>query len=147
MRSLRSPALLAGVVLCALALAACRSSTGPAEQYRRFAAAARAGDAGTVWTLLAARSREALDARARELAQRAPGVVPASGRELVLGDFAARAARIRTAVVVRESAGTAVVAVEDESGAKGEVTLVREDGAWRVVLPGLDGAGTSGAGR
>lgn len=141
MRRLRSPAPLAALVAAALALAACRSPAGPADQYRRFAAAARTGDAAAVWSMLSARSRAALDARAKALAERAPGVVPASGRDLVLGDFAARAARIRSAVVVRESAGTAIVAVEDEAGAKGEVTMVREDGAWRVVLPGLDGGG------
>ncbi|ACG75051.1 conserved hypothetical protein [Anaeromyxobacter sp. K] len=141
MRRLRSPALLAVLVTGALALAACRAPASPADQYRRFASAARAGDAATVWSMLSARSREALDAEAKALAGRAPGVVPASGRELVLGDFAARAARIRSAVVVRESSGTAIVAVEDEAGAKGEVTLVREDGAWRVVLPGVDAGG------
>lgn len=127
--------LLPLALLSAVALAACSRPEGPAESYRRFAAAARSGDADAVWSMLAERSRATLDARARDLSSRAaPGVIPPSGRALVLGDQAARAARLRTVVVVRESADTAVVRVEDEAGGKGEVTLVREDGAWRVVL-------------
>lgn len=129
--------LLPLVLLAAVALAACRSPEGPAESYRRFAAAARAGDAEAVWSMLSSRARAALDQRARDLSSRAaPGVIPPSGRDLVLGDQAARAPRLRSAVVVRESADSAVVRVEDEAGGKGEVTLVREDGAWRVELEG-----------
>jgi hypothetical protein len=128
------------VVIVFLALggaAGCRRPAGPAEAYRAFAAAARAGDSEKVWDLLSARSREALDARAREVAARAPGgVVPPSGKELVLGDLAVRAPRIRSTVVVRESRDAAVVAVEVEGGAGArEVSLVREAGVWRVVLP------------
>lgn len=131
--------LLSLALLAALSLAACRRGEGPAETYRRFAAAARSGDAEAAWGMLSERSRAALDARARELSARAaPGVLPAGGRDLLLGDQSARAPRLRNAVMVRESAGAAVVSVEDEAGGKGEVTLVRERGAWRVVL---DGAG------
>ncbi len=122
-------------LLATVALLACSRPEGPAESYRRFAAAARAGDADAVWALLSARSRAALDGRARELSARAaPGVIPPSGRDLVLGDEATKAPRLRAAVVVRESADSAVVRVEDEAGGKGEVTLAREGGAWRVVL-------------
>lgn len=123
------------MLLAALALAGCRRPDGPAESYRRFAAAARTGDADAVWSMLSERSRAALDARARALSSRAaPGVIPPSGRDLVLGDQAARAPRLRSAVVVRESADAAVVRVEDEAGGQGEVTLLREGGAWRVEL-------------
>jgi hypothetical protein len=63
-------------------------------------------------------------------------VIPASGKELVLGDLAAQAARLRAATVLRESRDAALLAVEVE-GAPGarEVSLVREGGVWRVVLP------------
>lgn len=131
--------LLPLALLGTLTLAGCSRPDGPAETYRRFAAAARGGDAEAAWGMLSTRSREALDARAKELAARAaPGVLPASGRDLLLGDQSARAPRLRSAVVVRESAGAAVVRVEDEAGEKGEVTMVHEGGAWRVAL---DGAG------
>jgi hypothetical protein len=134
---LRFPLLLLGLLLAA---GACRRSPGPADTYRSFAAAARSRDpdaANVVWSLLSERSRAVLDARAREVAAKAPaGTVPSSGKELVLGNLAASAARVRSAVVVRESRDVALVRVEEEgrSGAR-EVSLVREAGGWRVVLP------------
>jgi hypothetical protein len=127
---------LAAVAVLLLAAPGCRRSAGPAESYRAFAAAARAGDVEGVWARVATRSRGVLEARARELATRSSGVVPSSGKELVLGDLAAAAPRIRAVTVLRESRDAAVVAVEEEgrTGAR-EVSLVREDGVWRVVLP------------
>jgi hypothetical protein len=125
------------VLLLALAAAGCRRQAGPAETYRAFAAAARSGDAEGVWTRLSSRSREVLDQRARAAAAKAPsGVVPTSGKELVVGDLGAQAPRVRAVTVLRESRDAAVVGVEVE-GAPGsrEVSLVREAGVWRVVLP------------
>ena len=119
-----------------LAAAGCRRDLDPAERYQAFAAAARSGDAGAVWSMLPERSREALDGRAREIAARAPpGVVAGDGRQLVLGDLAARAPRAKAVVLRRESAERAVVAVEVEGEPAREVTLVREGGVWRVDLP------------
>lgn len=136
---MRSTALLLALVIL-LPLPACRRAETPAERYQRFALAARTGRADLVWSMLSTRSRAALDARARELAAEAPGgVVAASGRELVLGDLFARAPRVKSVVVLRESAAAAVVAVEDEAGGRGEVTLVKEDGEWRVELPASEG--------
>jgi len=130
---------LAASVAVALLLAACRRVDGPDEAYRAFARAAREGDAATVWSLLSERSRAELETRAKALADRAPpGTMPAGGRDLVLGDLAPSAPRIEKALVVRESRDAAVVAVTVAGGgAPEEVTLVREGGAWRVVLPPL----------
>jgi hypothetical protein len=115
---------------------ACRRDVGPAERYSAFAAAARDGDEDAVWSMLSAKTREALEARARALAARVPsGVVSASGKQLVLGDLAPRARRPSSVVVVRESRDAAVVAVETEGEGSREASLVREDGAWRVVVP------------
>ena len=125
-----------GLVLL-LASTGCRRDVGPAERYAAFSAAARDGDADAVWSMLSKSSREALETRARALAGRVPpGVVVASGRQLVLGDLAPRARRPRSVVVVRESRDAAVVAaeVEGQQGAR-EVRLVREGGVWRVVVP------------
>jgi hypothetical protein len=121
----------------ALVLAAgCSRDLGPAERYRAFAAAARSGDSDAVWSMLSERSRAALDARAAGIASRAPpGVVAGSGRQLVLGDLAARTPRAKAVVVRRESRERAVVAVEVEGEPVREVTLVREGGVWRVDLP------------
>ncbi len=130
------PALALVLALSALAAGGCRREATPDARYRAFAAAAQRGDADAVWDLLSERSRAALDARAKALAARAPpGVVPASGRELVLGDLAARAVRPSSVVVVRESRDTAVVAVEVEGEPRREATLVREGGVWRVDVP------------
>jgi hypothetical protein len=126
-------------VLLAVGLTlACRRAQGPAEQYRAFAAAARAGDADAVWSMLSERSRAALDARAREVAARAPsGVLSSSGRDLVLGDPSASARRLASVVVTRESRDAALLAVRvEDAGEPREVSLVREGGGWRVVLPG-----------
>ncbi len=126
------------VSLAVLLSLACRRAQGPADQYRAFVAAARAGDSDAVWSMLSERSRAALDDRAREVAARAPaGVLPASGRDLVVGDLAAHAGRVQSVVVTRESRDAALLAVRVEGAAEPqEVSLVREGGAWRVVLPG-----------
>jgi hypothetical protein len=134
------PRLALPLLLALAALAGCRRSAGPAEAYRAFAAAARSRDsdaANTVWSMLSERSRAALEARASEVARTAPaGVVPPSGKDLVLGNLSVAAPRLRSAVVLRESREAAVIAVEEEGrpGAR-EVSLVREAGVWRVVLP------------
>lgn len=119
-----------------LASTGCRRDDGPAERYSAFAAAARDGDADAIWSMLSEKSRAAFEARARALAARVPsGVVAGSGRQLVLGDLAPRARRPRAVVVVRESRDAAVVSVEVEGQGAAEVTLVREGGVWRVVVP------------
>jgi hypothetical protein len=129
--------LAVAVLSLAVGSSACRRADGPAERYRAFAAAVRGGDAAAVWSMLSRRTRAAFDARAKALAAAAPaGVVSASGEDLVLGDLAVRSERPRSVVVVRESRGAAVVSVEIEGGGPArEVTLVREEGAWRVVVP------------
>ena len=125
------------LVVAALATGGCRRPGGPAEAYRAFAAAARAGDAEAVWARLSTRSREVLDARAREIAARAPaGLVAPTGKDLVVGDLSAQAPRVRSATVVRESKDAAVLSVEVEGSPDArEVSLVQEAGVWRVVLP------------
>lgn len=124
------------LALALLLAAGCSRDLGPAERYRAFAAAARSGDSDAVWSMLSERSRAALDARAADIASRAPpGVVAGSGRQLVLGDLAARTPRAKAVVVRRESRERAVLAVEVEGEPVREVTLVREGGVWRVDLP------------
>lgn len=133
----RDVRLLAVAALLSLLTPGCRREPGPAERYRAFASAARAGDSDAVWSMLSERSRAELDARAKALAARAPGgVVPSAGRDLVLGGLFARARRVGSVSLVRESGDSAVVSVELEGGGGGgEVTLVREGRSWRVVLP------------
>jgi hypothetical protein len=137
MRSLRRRGHpLALAVLAALAAAGCRAPEGPADRYRRFADAARGGRAAEAWALLSAGSRRALDEEGKALQGKAasPGV-DLSGQELLLGDLAPTAPRVKSVTLVREAGDEAVVAVEDEAGIRAEVRLVREGGQWRVVLP------------
>lgn len=133
MTASRALALLAAATL---ALPACRRDVGPADRYRAFAAAAREGRSGEVWSMLSEASRAELDRRAKDLAAKAPpGVLAGSGRALALGDLSALAPRPTAVVVVRESRDAAVVAVEAEGQPAREVALVREEGVWRVVVP------------
>jgi hypothetical protein len=130
----RALALLTAAALATLS--ACRRDASPADRYRAFASAARDGKAEEVWGMLSERSRAELDGRAKALAASAPpGVVAASGRAMVLGDLSALAPRPTSVVVVRESRDAAVVAVEADGQPAREVTLVREGGVWRVVVP------------
>lgn len=143
-----SMARLTVLLSLACALVSCRRPDGPADRYRAFAAAARAGGqtsdpaaqaaaARAVWEMLSERTQGQLEARANALAAEAPpGLVVASARQLVLGDVAVHARKPASIVVVRESADEAVVSVEVEGARPArEVTLVREEGAWRVVVP------------
>ena len=121
----------------AAALAACgcaRQESPPDAAYRALVEAVRGRDADRAWALLSPATRDWLDARAKAAAAAAPGVVPASGKELVLGSAALSARPPKAIVLLRESADRAVLQVTGEDGAAQEVTLVR-DGAWRVELP------------
>ncbi len=128
--------LVAPLLASALLLAACRVPESPADRYRRFVDAARKGRAGEVYAMLSTQSRKALADRAKALqgGRPSPGV-DVSAADLVLGDLAPTAPRVKSVTPLRESKDAAVVLVEDVTGARGEVSLVREDGEWRVVLP------------
>ena len=54
----------------------------------------------------------------------------------MLGDLSVTAPKVKSVTPLRESADEAVVAVEEEGGGRGEVSLSREGGEWRVELPG-----------
>ncbi len=123
-------------MLALAAAPACRRDGGPAERYRAFAAAAREGKADDVWSMLSERSRAELDRRAKALAAQAPpGVLADSGRARVLGDLSALAPAPASVVIVRESRDAAGVAVEVPGQPAHDVSLVREGGVWRVVVP------------
>jgi hypothetical protein len=122
-------------VLAALALlGGCARPEPPDAAYRQLVAALRARDAERAWPLLSSRTQAWLDARAEAAAARAPGVVPASGKELLVGGAAAALRPPKSIVVLRESADRAVLQVIVEGEPPREVALVRE-GGWRVDLP------------
>jgi hypothetical protein len=123
------------VLLAALAALACRPEAPPDASYRALSAAVRARDADAAWDLLSSDTRAWLEARARAAAAAAPGVLPSEAKELLLGSASAGVRPPRSVVVLRESADRCLLQVAEEAGEPREVTLVRERGAWRVVLP------------
>lgn len=127
--------LSALALAAALALPGCRKPGPPDAAYRSFTQAAREGDSGTAWELLSQRTREWLDRRAADAASKAPsGVVSSSGRDLLLGNAALAAPKVKSIVILRESRDRAVLKVEAEGQPAREVTLVNE-GGWRVDIP------------
>jgi hypothetical protein len=122
-------------LLSAFAFLACASrESTPELAYRALAQAVSERDADRAWALLSADTQAWLEARAKAAAAKAPGVVPASGRELLLGDASLAPRPLASVLVLRESRDRAVVEVAEEGGPKREVELVRE-GTWRVRVP------------
>jgi hypothetical protein len=117
-----------------LSLAGCARPEPPDAAYRQLVAALRARDGDRAWELLSARTQAWLDARAKAAAARAPGVVPASAKELLVGSAALSLRPPKSIVVLRESADRAVLQVAEEGEPPREITMVRE-GGWRADLP------------
>jgi hypothetical protein len=125
------------LVASALAFVACEPpAPDAATTYRKFAAAAMAGDADTSWSLLSEPTRAVLTdaARTRAAAEGKPS--PADGRRLALGEGSQLSRKVLRAQVTSETATTADVEVVDEKEAHEHVALVRETGGWRVDLTG-----------
>jgi hypothetical protein len=122
------------VVIASCLLFACvAQEQAPETAYRAFARAVAEHDGERAWTFLSADTKAWMDARAKEAAAAAPGVVAPSGERLLVGN-AARAARPLTSVVLlRESRDLAVLEVEEEGSPKRSVELVREKG-WRIRI-------------
>jgi hypothetical protein len=120
--------------LCLLAALACSRPEPPDAAYRALVAAVRARDADAAWSLLSESTQAWLDARARAAAAEAPGVVPASGRALLLGSAAAAVRPPSAIVVLGESPDRAVLQVTADGEEPREVTVVKE-GRWRVEIP------------
>lgn len=126
---------LAAVALAAaLALGCRRAEERPDDAYRGFARAVAERDADRAYALLSSDTQAWLEARAKSAAAAAPGVVPPSGRSLLLGDASLAPRPLADVVVLREARDRAVLSVAEDGGAKGEVELVRERG-WRVRIP------------
>jgi len=129
---------LALVWLLAL-LSGCAREQEPEAVYRTLVKAVSDRDADQAWPLLSTASQKRLDARAREAAARAPGVVPPSGRALLLGDAGLASPAVKSVEVRSQDAERAVLRVEEEGRPPREVLLVREGRRWRVELPLPDG--------
>jgi hypothetical protein len=131
---------LAASVLAAAALAAAvagRSCSvdddSPEGAVRSFVAAAEAGDRTAVYELLGPATR----ARLAEAAERATNLAGSTGRyaPLDLISISPIAERPKKINLVSRDGDTAVVEVVDASGAAARLSLVREEGHWRLELP------------
>jgi hypothetical protein len=123
-------------LLALLALApACARELGPEASYRALVKAMAERDADRAWSLLSAASQKRLDALARAAAARAPGVVPASGRQLLIGDAALASPSLVSVSLQSQSGDRAALQVEEAGRAPRRVVMVREGGRWRVELP------------
>ncbi len=119
----------------AVASTACSRDPGPEAAYRSLVKAVAERDADGAWSLLSRDSQKRLDALAREAAARAPGVVPPSGRQLLLGDAALASRPLELVEVASQEGDHAVLRVKEEGRPPREVSLVRQAGGWRVELP------------
>jgi hypothetical protein len=117
-----------------LLLVACAREESPADAYREFTRAAAARDADRAFALQAPETQRWLDERASIVARAAPGVVPADGRQLLLGDAALSARKAEDVIAVRESRDAAVLEVTVAGGDRRRVEMVRK-GGWRVRIP------------
>jgi hypothetical protein len=117
-----------------LLLLACAREGSPADAYREFVRAVAGRDADRAFALLAPETQRWLDERASRAASAAPGVVPAEGRRLLLGDAALSARKAVKVLTIRESRDAAVLEVTVQGDGQGRVEMVR-DGGWRVRIP------------
>jgi len=134
---------LAALAAAALLLpAACTRDPGPEATYRALARAVADRDEDAAWALLSKGTQAWLEARARDAAKAAPGVVPPGARQMLLGDAALSAVPPTVIELVRGDEREAVLRVRSPGGDAVEVRLVREGGAWRVEAR-PPGAGTT----
>ncbi len=120
--------------LILLLVLSCAREGSPADAYRAFTRAVADRDADRAFGLLSRDTQAWLDSRAAQVAAVAPGVVPASGRQLLLGDASLAPRPPIRVTVVRESRDAAVLEVSEEHGPPRAVQMVR-DGGWRVRVP------------
>ena len=128
------PRLLA---LLLLASAGCHRfpDDTPVEAYRSLLSAVQRDDDARTLSLLSARSRGALTARAEALARASGGSLHPTPVDLLLAD--PRPPAPGQVTLKSEDSRTAVLAVTTHGTAQ-EVHLVNEGGHWRVVVPALE---------
>jgi hypothetical protein len=119
------------VSLLLLAAVACQDR-GPEDAFRAFTLALSKGEHARAWELFSADTRQALDTQLRAqhlVSDRQPAHAVLFERGLL------RSSREIVGIeVLTQSGGRAVLRVSDEEGEQQQVTMVLEDGAWKVHL-------------
>jgi hypothetical protein len=99
--------------------------------FRRFVAGVQAGDVDGAWALLSRTTQEALTSYVEN--QREQGAqLPADPKRALLGD--ARLAQPIESLSVKSPGEERTVLTVTAGGVTQDVTMVREDGAWRISL-------------
>jgi hypothetical protein len=126
----RAAAGLAALALVATA-AGCKAhhGAGPAEAFVHFVADAGANRVDAAWARLSEGTREAADQLG---ARQSP---PVAGRRLLLGGQLTFTHGVQDVTEVSRHGDRAVLRVTADDGTTRKVSMHREDGAWKVVLP------------
>jgi hypothetical protein len=134
-RRLASSVPFALAVALFAVLPACQRDLPPDATYRALVRAVADRDEAAAWNLLSAATQKRLDDRAQVAAAAAPGVVPPSGRAMLVGDASLGVLPPTSITGVGDAPDRAVLRVEAPGTPARDVVLVREGGAWRVDLP------------
>ncbi|MFH1808235.1 MAG: hypothetical protein ABIJ09_05805 [Pseudomonadota bacterium] len=127
---MRTRLLLCTALLTLLALAC--SEDSPEKAFRAFTLAVSKGEHARAWDLFSVDTRTRLDSMIRAQDPSAKGD---QVHEVLFQRGLLRATREIVGIeVLTQSRGRAVLRVSDEEGEQQQVTMVLEDGAWKLLL-------------
>lgn len=130
--------VLAAVWLACVGPVACGGAdNSPEQSARNFIAAVRARNAEAVLAQLDQASREQLERMAEVATDRVGGRRVVEVEELLQVVSVDPEFDVDASSVIEQSDTAARVELVAPSGKKEIVSLVRQDGSWRVVLPGI----------
>lgn len=122
------------LVVLASSLAGCAKPTDdPAKTFRLFVERVQAQDTDGAWELLSSDTRGALTDLVQRRAAASGGAIPSDPKEAVFGS-ASLASPIQSVEVKESSDRRAILKVTHPTGESEAVTMVREEGGWRIDL-------------
>ena len=133
MNARRHALRLLGLLALAGSLACSKPTDAPAKTFRLFVERVQAQDTDGAWDLLSSDTRAALTELVAKRAAASGGAIPADPKQAVFGS-ASLAAPIESVEVKEAGERRAILAVAHPGGESQEVTMVREEGGWRLDL-------------
>lgn len=103
----------------------------PVDAYLSFVRAMQKGDSKTAWYGLSTESKQALEARAKEISEATGGAVRASPQPLFFGG-GFEAPPVRSVQLVSQEGKAAKLSVVAEGGTEREIRMVQEQEGWRL---------------
>jgi len=126
------PRLLLSLLTLAVVVAGCRGET-PEAAFKAFVSAIRSGDRDAAWDAFSQQTRSALQDYLER--QRLPGAASRPAKDVLFDTQLLSSMReILYIDVLTQSGGRAVLQIVDEQEEKQQVTMVLEEGHWRVEL-------------